>query len=120
MSRDEDFLGDRPRGASGDGAWSGQDRSAMMMRYDNEKKSLLIAYLLWFFLGVFGVHRMYLGAWVSGLLMLALNGVSTLLAVVFIGYIGFILLFLWLLLDLFLIPVIVRRRNEELIRRLTT
>lgn len=29
-----------------------------------------IAYLLWFFLGVFGIHRMYCGKWLTGLLWL--------------------------------------------------
>ena len=32
-----------------------------MMRYDANKKSALLAYILWFFLGFFGLHRMYLG-----------------------------------------------------------
>ena len=35
-----------------------------------EPRSLLIAYLLWFFLGVLGIHRFYLGRWVSGLIWL--------------------------------------------------
>ena len=34
------------------------------------QKSLLIALLLWFFLGAFGVHRFYLGDNKGGLLML--------------------------------------------------
>ena len=33
----------------------------LMMRYDANKKSVLLAYLIWFFLGLFGVHRFYLG-----------------------------------------------------------
>ncbi len=27
---------------------------------------MLVAYLLWFFFGVFGIHRIYLGRWISG------------------------------------------------------
>ena len=113
MSRDDDFLRPEERRTSG------TDQTVMMMRYDNEKKSVLLAYLLWFFLGWFGVHRMYLGSWVSGLIMLALNGISTALVFLLVGYLGYALLVLWLLLDLFLIPGMVRRRNEELIGRLT-
>lgn len=33
-------------------------------------KSKGVAYLLWFFLGWAGVHRMYCGKWVSGLIWL--------------------------------------------------
>lgn len=113
MSRDEDFLRPEERRTGG------TDQTVMMMRYDNEKKSTLLAYLLWFFLGWFGVHRMYLGSWVSGLIMLALNGISAVLVFFLVGYLGYALLALWLFLDLFLIPGMVRRRNDELIGRLT-
>lgn len=34
------------------------------------KKSLGVAVLLWFFLGLFGAHRFYLGFWKSGLVRL--------------------------------------------------
>ena len=45
-----------------------------LMRYDAAKRSTLMAYLLWFFLGLFGVHRFYLGKFGSGFAMLALHG----------------------------------------------
>ena len=35
---------------------------------------LIIAYLLWFFLGVFGAHRFYLGRFWTGLLYLFTGG----------------------------------------------
>ncbi|MFV0287096.1 MAG: TM2 domain-containing protein [Demequina sp.] len=38
-------------------------------------KSLLVAYLLWFFLGVFGIHHFYLGKIGRGLLYLFTAGV---------------------------------------------
>lgn len=85
-----------------------------MMRYDANKKSVLAAYLIWFFLGLFGVHRMYLGRWTSGLLMLLLHGLSWITWWIAIGIVGFGILGLWWLVDALLIPGIVRRENDRL------
>lgn len=88
--------------------------SRAMMRYDAEKKSPLVAYLLWFFLGYGGVHRMYLGRWITGLTMLALLGFSALLTVVGIGFLGWGLLILWWLVDALLTAGMVRSHNSRL------
>lgn len=61
-------------------------------------KSTLVAYLLWFFLGVFGIHRFYLGRPISGVVQLLTFG----------------LFGLWWLLDLILIPGIVVAENAKL------
>jgi TM2 domain-containing membrane protein YozV len=60
-------------------------------------KSTFISYLLWFLggLGVLGLHRFYLGRWVTGLLWLFTGGIF------FVGAI----------IDLFLIPEMVRVEN---------
>lgn len=39
-------------------------------------KDMLAGYLLWFFLGVFGVHRFYTGRWITGLLWLFTGGLA--------------------------------------------
>jgi len=38
------------------------------------RRSLLIAYGLWFFLGLLGIHRFYIGRWISGLIWMFTGG----------------------------------------------
>ncbi len=62
-------------------------------------KSTGVAYLLWLlcFLGFFGIHRFYMGKWVTGLLWLFTGGLFL------IGQI----------IDLFLIPGMADRANRR-------
>jgi TM2 domain-containing membrane protein YozV len=94
------------------------DDTLLHLRYEARRKSLPVAYLLWFLLGYGGVHRMYLGRWVSGLVMLALLGISTLFTFVLVGYVGLGLVFLWWVVDSLLIPGMAQRSNDRLIETL--
>ena len=62
------------------------------------KKDVGIAYLLWFFLGLFSGHRFYLG-----------RAGSAVAQILTLGGLG-----IWLLADLFLIPKMVREYNESI------
>jgi TM2 domain-containing membrane protein YozV len=88
-------------------------------QYDIEKKSLLVAYLLWFFLGYVGAHRFYLGRPLSGFVMLALSAVTLVLTLVSLGFLSFLwaLVGLWWLIDALLIPGIVAGRNTRIADR---
>ncbi len=82
-------------------------------RLRKERKSLLVVYLLWFFLGPLGLHRFYLGRLASGaaLALLAVTG----LFLMYYGY-GVIVLTivgLWLLLDAFRIPKMVEEDVQQ-------
>jgi len=84
------------------------------MMYDANRKSVGAAYLLWFFLGGFGAHRFYLtqtGTAVAQLLLLLLGWIPF--------FIGWVVLGVWLFVDLFLIPGIAREENMRLADRLT-
>ncbi|HEV7291143.1 MAG TPA: TM2 domain-containing protein, partial [Devosia sp.] len=59
-------------------------------QYDIEKKSLIVAYVLWFFLGYVGAHRFYLGKPVSALVLLALSASILLLTFVSFGFLSFL------------------------------
>lgn len=87
-------------------------------RVANESRSVLVAYLLWFFLGFFGAHRFYLGRWGSALLMLVLFGIGSALTFLLVGYIPLALVGLWWLLDALLIPGMIATDNAMLRWRL--
>ncbi len=89
-----------------------------MMRYDANKRSALIAYLLWFCLGYLGAHRFYLKRTGSGAAMLVIWVFSFLLSFVLIGYAGFLVIGIWWLVDAFLIPGMTADYNNRLITTL--
>lgn len=82
-----------------------QDRILIETRITNAAPSVVLAYALWFFLGFVGAHRFYLGRPGTAIL-------QVLSLFVLVG-------FLWLLLDAFLIPAMVRAKQDELRRRFT-
>ncbi len=73
-------------------------------RISNEGPSIVVAYLFWFFLGIFSAHRFYLGR----------PGTAILQILSYFILIGFI----WVLIDLFLIPGMVRAKQQEIRHRL--
>ena len=80
-------------------------------------KSVVIAYVLWFFLGQLGIHKFYLGQPFQGLFYLVLGAAGWAMAPIVIGWFLLVPLFLLLLLDLFLIPLRVGVLNARLARR---
>ena len=103
--------------AMSDPAPSSPDLRAMM-RYDANKKSLGVAYVLWFFFGSLGGHRFYLKRTASAVAMLLIFLISIPLSFVIIGYIGFVIVGVWALVDAFLIPGMARDYNNRLITSL--
>ncbi|MGP4038564.1 TM2 domain-containing protein [Gracilibacillus sp. D59] len=73
-----------------------------------KERSLVIAYLLWFFFGQIGVHRFYTGRTGSGIAQLLLGVVGWATTWILIGWIPLVVLWIWLFVDIFLIPAMCR------------
>ena len=85
------------------------------MMYDANKKSVGAAYVLWLFLGGLGVHRFYLGQTGTGVAQLLLGLLGWLPL-----FLGWAVLGIWLIVDLFLIPRIAADENMALANRFST
>lgn len=89
------------------------ENTRMQMMFQAQKKSTGAAYLLWFLLGWFGAHRFYLGQTGTAVAQLLLG---------LFGWIpfglGWMVLFVWWLVDAFLIPGIIQREDMATIQRL--
>ena len=90
-----------------------QQQILVEQRLTNEKKSIGIAYALWFFLGRFGGHRFYLGKTTSAVIMLVSMIIGIVTSAIFIGFFIVIAVGIWALIDAFLIPGIVARDQNE-------
>src|SRR6185295_19758894 len=80
----------------------------VLMLYEANKKTALVAYLLWFFLGLFGGHNFYLNR----------TGVAVTQLILSITMIGLLITVFWVLVDAFLIPGWVRNQNNLLAAQL--
>lgn len=79
-----------------------------MMQYQARQRSVGVAFLLWLFVGGFGAHRFYLGRKGTALAQL----LCTVLVV------GIPVTAVWVLVDAFLIPGIVRNTNLSIAEEL--
>jgi TM2 domain-containing membrane protein YozV len=103
--------------AAGSRVVSGDARALMM--FEANKKSMAVSYLLWFFLGTLGGHRFYNGRTGSGVAQLLLTIFGVLFT--FAAGLGLLLLipvWIWVLVDAFLIPGWVRSQNTLLAAQL--
>jgi len=91
------------------------DDTTAMLAYQARKKEVLVAYLLWFFLGPLGIHRIYSNRVTSGVVMLVLCIAWVPLFFVLIGIPMVFGLMIWWFVDAFLIPGWIQQHNELLI-----
>jgi len=77
-------------------------------------RSTGVAYLFWFLLGGFAAHRFYLGRIGSAVTFLVIWWIGWLTTVFTLGWVLVTAGAIWLFVDLFLIPQIVREENARL------
>lgn len=94
-------------------------QTRLQLQYDADKKLCLIAYLLWFGVGMFGAHRFYLNQKGSAIAILILSVIGVVSTVFFVGLVILLVPAIWLFVDLFLIPGMVRDFNKGLISRMS-
>lgn len=75
-------------------------------------KEMGIAYILWLFLGTLGIHRFYLGRTGTGITQLVLSLVGWATALLLIGFVFLAVVWVWVIVDAFLIPGMTREANR--------
>jgi TM2 domain-containing membrane protein YozV len=83
------------------------DARAMML-FEANKKTALVAYLLWFFVGILGGHNFYLKR----------TGIAVTQLILSITVVGLFITLFWVLVDAFLIPGWIRNQNNLLAMQL--
>ena len=83
------------------------DARAMML-FEANKKIALVAYLLWFFVGILGGHNFYLKR----------TGIAVTQLILSITVVGLFITLFWVLVDAFLIPGWIRNQNNLLAMQL--
>jgi TM2 domain-containing membrane protein YozV len=85
--------------------------SSSSVTVNSDGKNMVLAYVLWWFLGFFGIHRFYLGRIGTGVTQLVLLIVGLVLSIVVIGYLFLLVLLVWWLLDAYFVYALVKESN---------
>ena len=76
-------------------------------------RDIVVAYLLWFFLGLVGIHRFYLKHTRTGLAYLGIWAIAIVTSLLGLGAWPALVVYLWVIVDIFLMPSMVRRANAS-------
>ena len=91
-----------------------EERMLVNSEIQRRGKSTLVAYLLLIFLGTLGIHRFYLGRTGTAVTQLVLTIIGWLTAIILIGFALLAVVWVWVIVDLFLVPGIIEAENDKL------
>lgn len=91
-----------------------EEKKLVLQEVESESKSTLTAYLLLFFLGMFGAHNFYLGKPGAGTSQLILSILGYLTTLIFIGFIPLTIVGIWVIVDAFGIPGKIEKHKLKL------
>jgi TM2 domain-containing membrane protein YozV len=87
------------------------------MRFEAEKKSAGLAFVLCWLLGIWGAHRFYLNR-PHAIVMLIITIISIPLCFFLIGFVGLATTWIWMFVDLFLVSRWVKEHNTLVLARI--
>ena len=80
-----------------------------LVLYEDQKKSMAVAYVLWAFVGPFGAHRFYLGQ----------TGTAVAQLVLTLSIVGVIVTLIWWIVDAVLTHEMVKELNRDILAEIT-
>lgn len=94
---------------------STQEKALVETRLTNEGSNMVVAYLLLLFGGAFGLHRFYISKGMNGIALtqLALTILGYLTLFIFIGFIPLMIVGVWVFIDLFLVPGLIKKDLDK-------
>lgn len=86
---------------------------SVSVKMNMEGKNIIIAYILWWFLGWAGAHRFYLGRTTTGFTQLILTIIGFTTLIFMIGYLFLFIVGVWWMLDAYFTYIMVEEENEK-------
>jgi TM2 domain-containing membrane protein YozV len=108
-----------PSGSTLSSAGQNAPSTKDLLRFEAEKKSAGLAFVLCWLLGVWGAHRFYLGR-PHAVTMLIITLVSIPLCFILIGFVSLTAVWVWMIVDLFSVSGWVKEHNTALLGRIVS